>query len=424
MRIYAVLLAIATVLCSWLLVSLRRHRRKRLQHARVLASKLALAENARAAQPLDVAGLKELELLVSHWLLWPPPGRPPAIPDPVDPELIVPQVNSTTTTVRQVPVPRRPVERALDEAPTAQAAAKVLGALEPGALAEALKDQGVRDGPDLLSRLEALPNNKDVAPVDNFLDRLRTIRAACVRVEAKGQQLRGTKQDLDDLDQKKNSNADDLLYATRVDLAAQLATLEQHAVKLRHMEKMLLLERLEGAKGLESPRAIGKMPPHLPMKEAERLNDTRRREAKAYTAKSPTVRFEDGFAGVERDKFGSPVLKKRPMSPFEEHFGPEIAKDEGDDASPRTLARCMTARAATRAQQLIIQHEAAKPDPVQVAKQDEEQSCSSIEEVFERFCGLYRLEHMTNTIFAKFCRDTKGVISKKSFPVPMIDMVL
>ena len=83
----------------------------------------------------------------------------------------------------------------------------------------------------------------------------------------------------------------------------------------------------------------------------------------------------------------------------------------------------MTARAATRAQQLIVQHEAAKPDPIQVAKQDEEQSCSSIEEVFERFCGLYRLEHMTNTIFAKFCRDTKGVISKKSFPVPMIDMV-
>ena len=115
------------------------------------------------------------------------------------------------------------VERALDEAPTAQAAAAVLGSLEPGALAEALRDQGVRDGPDLLSRLEALPATKDVAPVDNFLDRLRTIRAACVRVEAKGQQLRGTKQDLDDMDAKKNSNADDLLYATRVDLAAQLA---------------------------------------------------------------------------------------------------------------------------------------------------------------------------------------------------------
>ena len=46
MHTIAVLLAIATVLCSWLLVSLRRHRRKRLQHARVLASKLALAENA------------------------------------------------------------------------------------------------------------------------------------------------------------------------------------------------------------------------------------------------------------------------------------------------------------------------------------------------------------------------------------------
>ena len=116
-------------------------------------------------------------------------------------------------------------------------------------------------------------------------------------------------------------------------------------------------------------------------------------------------------------------MKKRPMSPFEEHFGPEISKEEPEDASPRTLARCMTARAATRAQQLIVQHEAAKPDPVQVAKQDEEQSCSSIEEVFERFCGLYRLDHMTNTIFAKFCRDTKGVISKKKFPVPMIDMV-
>ena len=74
---YAVLLAIATALCSWFLVSLRRHRRKRLQHARMLASKLALAANARVAQPLDDAGLKELELLAAHWLLWPPPGRPP-----------------------------------------------------------------------------------------------------------------------------------------------------------------------------------------------------------------------------------------------------------------------------------------------------------------------------------------------------------
>ena len=91
---------------------------------------------------------------------------------------------------------------------------------------------------------------------------------------------------MDDLDQKKNSNADDLLYATRVDLAAQLAALDQHAVKLRHMEKMLLLERLEGAKGLESPRAIGKMPPHLPMKEAERLNGAELCENQNFTARS------------------------------------------------------------------------------------------------------------------------------------------
>ena len=80
MRSDVVIVAVATVLCvlcSWFLFSLRRRHRKRLQHARMLASKLALAENARAAQPLDDAGLKELELLVSHWLLWPPPGRPP-----------------------------------------------------------------------------------------------------------------------------------------------------------------------------------------------------------------------------------------------------------------------------------------------------------------------------------------------------------
>ena len=80
MRSDVVLVAVATVLCvlcSWFLFSLRRRHRKRLQHARMLASKLALAENARAAQPLDDAGLKELELLASHWLLWPPPGRPP-----------------------------------------------------------------------------------------------------------------------------------------------------------------------------------------------------------------------------------------------------------------------------------------------------------------------------------------------------------
>ena len=30
---------------------------------------------------------------------------------------------------------------------------------------------------------------------------------------------------------------------------------------------------------------------------------------------------------------------------------------------------------------------------------------------------------MTNTIFAKFCKDTKGILSKKSFTLPQIDMV-
>ncbi|WP_298021401.1 type II secretion system secretin GspD [uncultured Parasphingopyxis sp.] len=46
-----------------------------------------------------------IDTLVRQYMGVTPPGRPPAIPDPVDPELIVPQVNSTTTTVRQVPVP-------------------------------------------------------------------------------------------------------------------------------------------------------------------------------------------------------------------------------------------------------------------------------------------------------------------------------
>ena len=312
------------------------------------------------------------------------------------------------------------VERLLDEAETAQDAAAVLEGLDQSVLADALRDQGVRDGPDLLSRLEAPPTQKDVAPVDNFTERLRTIRAACVRVEAKAQQLRGTKQDLDDLDAKQQSEAGDLLYSTRVDLGAQLSALEQHAVKLRHMEKMLLLERLEGAKTPASPKALGHFPPHLPRAEADELLETRRQEVKAGLTQ--TVRFEDGFAGIQRDKYGSPVKKHRPLSPFEQHFGAEIEK-EPEDPSPRTLARRMTARAAKRAQALIKKAEHAEPDPILVKQQDLAARCSSIEEVFERFCKLYRLDHMTNTVFAKFCRDTKGIISKKSFPVPMIDMV-
>lgn len=48
----------------------------------------------------------------------------------------------------------------------------------------------------------------------------------------------------------------------------------------------------------------------------------------------------------------------------------------------------------------------------------------TIEEVFANFCKIYRQEQMTNTIFAKFCKDTKGIIDKKKFAVPQIDMVL
>ena len=48
---------------------------------------------------------------------------------------------------------------------------------------------------------------------------------------------------------------------------------------------------------------------------------------------------------------------------------------------------------------------------------------ASIEEVFANFCKIYRSEQMTNTIFAKFCKDTKGVVDKKKFSVPQIDMV-
>ena len=47
----------------------------------------------------------------------------------------------------------------------------------------------------------------------------------------------------------------------------------------------------------------------------------------------------------------------------------------------------------------------------------------SIDEVFANFCKIYRVDQMTNTIFAKFCKDTKGVIDKKKFSVPQIDMV-
>lgn len=45
----------------------------------------------------------------------------------------------------------------------------------------------------------------------------------------------------------------------------------------------------------------------------------------------------------------------------------------------------------------------------------------SLEEVFQNFCAIYREVAMTNTIFAKFCNDSKLV--DKKFPKPQIDMV-
>lgn len=47
----------------------------------------------------------------------------------------------------------------------------------------------------------------------------------------------------------------------------------------------------------------------------------------------------------------------------------------------------------------------------------------SIEEVFSNFCKIYRVDQMTNTIFAKFCKDTKGILDKKKFQKAQIDMV-
>jgi general secretion pathway protein D len=49
-----------------------------------------------------------IDVLVRQYLGMLPPGPPPANPPPVDPSIIVPEVNSSSTVVRQVPVP--PVE--------------------------------------------------------------------------------------------------------------------------------------------------------------------------------------------------------------------------------------------------------------------------------------------------------------------------
>ncbi|NNC71861.1 MAG: type II secretion system secretin GspD [Sphingomonadaceae bacterium] len=46
-----------------------------------------------------------IDTLVRQYLGMTPPGRPPNVPPPADPEIIVPEVSTTTTTIRQVPVP-------------------------------------------------------------------------------------------------------------------------------------------------------------------------------------------------------------------------------------------------------------------------------------------------------------------------------
>jgi general secretion pathway protein D len=47
-----------------------------------------------------------IDTLVRQYLGMTPPGRPPAVPPPVDPLLILPEVSTSSSTVRTVPVPR------------------------------------------------------------------------------------------------------------------------------------------------------------------------------------------------------------------------------------------------------------------------------------------------------------------------------
>jgi len=45
----------------------------------------------------------------------------------------------------------------------------------------------------------------------------------------------------------------------------------------------------------------------------------------------------------------------------------------------------------------------------------------SLADIFKNFCSIYRQDTMTNTIFAKFCKD--GKLLDKKFTKPQIDMV-
>lgn len=48
-------------------------------------------------------------------------------------------------------------------------------------------------------------------------------------------------------------------------------------------------------------------------------------------------------------------------------------------------------------------------------------SGASLEDIFSNFCAVYRQTSMTNTVFAKFCKDSK--LLDKKFTKPDIDMV-
>jgi general secretion pathway protein D len=49
-----------------------------------------------------------IDTLIRQYLGMTPPGRPPAVPPPVDPQIIVPEVSTSSTTVHTVPEPEEP----------------------------------------------------------------------------------------------------------------------------------------------------------------------------------------------------------------------------------------------------------------------------------------------------------------------------
>lgn len=87
---------------------------------------------------------------------------------------------------------------------------------------------------------------------------------------------------------------------------------------------------------------------------------------------------------------------------------------------PEVKASVEAALAAAKGQGTAASPPKAKKSSPAKAKA---QNASTIEEVFVNFCKVYRQDQMTNTIFAKFCKDTKGILDKKKFQAQNIDMV-